>query len=154
VYTFTLSGLPNGGPSAWDQYKFEAVRFSIFPDNNAVGLVTNSTTTLVPIYCVLDYDDSTALSTIAQAQGYDNCVQLEPSQSLSRTFKPRFAVAAYAGAFTNYCNMEPHWLDSVSNGVVHYGVKLAIPPATAAQTQLQSWRIAVEVWLSFRSQLA
>lgn len=154
VYNFTAGGLPAGGPTSWDQYRFEAVRFSIYPDNNALGLTTNSTTTLVPIYCVIDYDDSTALASAAAAQGYDNCIQLEPAQSLSRVFKPRMALAAYAGAFNNYANVAPMWIDAVSSGVQHYGVKLWVNQATAAQTQLQSYRVNIEVWLSFRSQLA
>jgi hypothetical protein len=137
----------------WDQYMIEAVRFTIQPQNNAIGLVTNSTTALELLYCVIDYDDSTALSTAANAMAYSNCVVLGPGESCERTFQPRMAVAAYAGAFTSYGNVAPQWIDSASTGVQHYGIKLYVPGATAAQTLLQSWNYTVEYFIRFRKSI-
>jgi len=151
-YSFSLSNA-NVGAGFWDQYKIEAIRFVIQPQNNAIGLVTNSTTTLTPLYCVIDYDDVTNLTSAAQAQSYSNCISLGPGESLERTFEPRLAMAAYSGAFTSYANMPPQWIDAASTGVNHYGVKVFIPGVTAAQTLLQSWDVVVEYFIRFRKSI-
>jgi hypothetical protein len=150
VYYFTLtdSGISSG---PFDQYRINCVRFTIAPQNNAIGLVTNSTTALVPLYFVIDYDDATALSTEADALQYNNVVVLNPGESANRLFRPKMAVAAYTGTFTGYANMEPQWLDAASPTIQHYGVKVLIPGATAAQTLLQSWDVTIEYWIDFRN---
>jgi hypothetical protein len=153
VYNFTYGG-SNAASGNFDQYRLMAIRFSITPQNNAIGLVTNSTTVLSSLYCVIDYDDSTALTTSAQAQGYNNCILLSPGESLMRTFKPHMALAAYAGAFTNYANFEPQWIDSVSTGVQHYGVKVLVTQGMAGQTLLQSWDVIVEYCWELKNNLA
>jgi hypothetical protein len=134
----------------WDQYKIEAIRFSITPANNAIGLTTNSTTTVTPIYCVIDYDDASALASQSAAQAYANCVTLNPGESLERVFQPRLALAAYTGSFTGYANSPPMWLDAASNTVQHYGIKLWIPGVTGGQTQLQSWNVTAEAFIRMR----
>jgi hypothetical protein len=135
----------------FDQYRINAIRFNIRPQQNAIGLATNATTTVNSIYVVIDYDDANALSTLSQYQAYSNCVALAPGQSLSRTFRPHIAMAAYtASAFTAYANESNVWIDAVSTAVQHYGVKIFIPGATAAQTQLQSWDVEIEYFIEFR----
>jgi hypothetical protein len=150
---FQLSNLDNSSSfeNVWDQYRIDAIRMTCKPQNNAIGLVTNSTTTLVPLYCVIDYDNTANLTTAAAAREYDNCICLEPGESFVRTFQPRIATAAYSGSFASYANMSPQWIDCASPNVQHYGVKIFVPGATAAQTQLQSWDIVYEYWLSFKS---
>jgi hypothetical protein len=152
--TFQFS-LANAGVSIgfWDQYKIEAIRFTISPNNNAVGLVTNSTTSLVPLYNVIDYDDTTALGSDTIARAYSNCVTLAPGESCERTFQPRMALAAYSGAFTSYANVAPQWLDAASSTVQHYGVKTYIPACTVSQTLLQSWNVSIEFFVMFRKSI-
>lgn len=149
TFAFTLGAL-NTGSGFFDQYMIEAIRFTVTPQNNAVGLVTNSTTTLLPLYVVIDYDDATALASAGAATSYSNCISLAPGESCERTFQPRIALAAYGGAFTQFANAAPQWLDSNSSGVQHYGVKLWVDPAAAGQTALQSWDITVEHFIRFR----
>jgi hypothetical protein len=149
TYYASLSNF-NIGTGFWDQYRIEALRFTIAPSNNAIGLVTNTTTSLVPLYCVIDYDDASALANAAAAEAYANCVTLNPGESVERVFQPRLAMAAYTGSFTGYVNMGPQWIDAASNTVQHYGIKMYIPGATAAQTLLQSWNITVEAFVRMR----
>jgi hypothetical protein len=150
VYYFSLSasGLSTG---PFDQYRIDCIRFSVLPQNNAIGLVTNSTTSLVPLYHVIDYDDANALGSATAALAYNNCVTLSPGESLERTFRPRMALAAYSGAFSSYANVDPVWIDVVSTGVQHYGAKIFIPQATVAQTLLQTWDVVIEYWISLRN---
>jgi hypothetical protein len=139
------------GTGFFDQYRIPAIRFNVRPQQNAIGLTTNSTTTVTSIYVVIDYDDANSLSGIGAYQTYSNCVALAPGQSLSRTFRPHIAMAAYtASAFSAYANESNVWIDAVSNAVQHYGVKIYVPGVTAAQTQLQSWDVEVEYFIEFR----
>jgi hypothetical protein len=135
----------------FDQYRFVAVRVNIIPQNNAIGLVTNSTTSLVDFYSVIDYDNSTALGAPTNARQYESCMVQGPGESAMRVFQPRMAISAYSGAFTSFANSQPTWIDCASPGVLHYGMKIIIPQATAAQTQLQSWEVNVEYFVQFRS---
>jgi len=135
----------------FDQYRIDCLRITIRPQQNALGLNTNSTTTLTDFYAVIDYDNGTALTSTAAAREYDNCMILTPAESGERIFIPRMALAAYSGAFTSYANVEPQWIDTASTGVIHYGLKYFIPAVTSGQTMLQSWEINVEYYVSFRS---
>jgi len=135
----------------FDQYRFVAVRVNIIPQQNAIGLVTNSTTSLVDLYSVMDYDNATALTAATQARVYESCMIQGPGESAMRVFQPRMALAAYSGAFTSYANTQPIWIDCASPGVLHYGMKFFIPQVTAAQTLLQSWEVNVEYFIQFRS---
>lgn len=141
------------GTGFYDQYRIPCVRFNLRAQQNAIGLTTNSTTTVTSIYCVIDYDDANALTSAAAAASYSNCVVLPPGQSLSRTFRPHIAMAAYTGSFGGYANMSDIWLDSNSNTVQHYGVKLWVPGVTAAQTQLQSWDIEIEYYIELKKSI-
>jgi hypothetical protein len=147
--------LANSALSAgqWDQYKILAIRFTITPDQNAVGLFTNSTTSYTPLYCVIDYDDSSALGSLTAAEAYSNVVVLGAGESCERTFRPRMAIAAYSGAFTAFANVADLWIDAASTSVQHYGIKILIPGATAAQTLLPSWQLSTEYFFAFRKSI-
>lgn len=150
VFTLASSSIGSG---QWDQYKLLAVRITISPDQNAVGLFTNSTTSYTPLYCVIDYDDSSNLTSVGAAEAYSNCIVLGAGESCERTFRPRMAVAAYSGTFASFSNMADQWIDSASSGVQHYGIKIYIPGATAAQTLLPSWQISTEYFFAFRKSI-
>jgi hypothetical protein len=150
TYNFSLS-LAGVNSGFFDRYMIEAIRFTITPQNNAVGLL-GPTVAYTDLYCVIDYDDSTALTTLASAQGYGNCVRLSPGESLERTFAPRIAISAYNGAFGAYANQRAQWIDSVSTTVQHYGVKIFVPATgIVGQTTLQSWDVNVEYFIRFKN---
>jgi hypothetical protein len=152
AYYFSLTDLDSytAFTGLFDQYRIECVNFRMIPMQNAIGLTTNSTTTTVTPYCVVDYDDATAISTAGLARTYESCIIVPPGEECSRTFRPRMALAAYSSTFVSFGNVGPQWIDAASPSVQHYGVKLFIPAATAAQTQLQSWTIERTYWISFR----
>jgi hypothetical protein len=151
-FAFTLQAA-NVGSGFWDQYRIAAIRFVVAPQNNAIGLVTNSTTTLVPMYVVIDYDDTSSLASAADASSYSTCLMLHPGESCERVFKPRLALAAYNGTFGGYASMSDVWLDAASNTVQHYGIKTFVPGVISGQTLLQSWDISVEYFLEFRKSI-
>jgi hypothetical protein len=151
-YYFSLADLDETSAytTLFDQYRIDAVVFRILPMQNAIGLTTNSTTTTVRFYSVVDYDDANVLTSEGQARAFESCVITPPGMESSRTFQPRQAIAAYQGAFTGYANVGGLWNDCNSTGIQFFGVKTYIPQATAAQTQLQSWTIERDYYVSFR----
>jgi hypothetical protein len=151
-FAFTLQAA-NVGSGFWDQYRIAAIRFVVAPQNNAIGLVTNSTTTLVPMYVVIDYDDTSSLASAVDAASYSTCLMLHPGESCERVFKPRVALAAYNGTFGGYANVGDVWLDAASNTVQHYGIKTLVPGVISGQTLLQSWDISVEYFIEFRKSI-
>jgi len=134
----------------FDQYRIDAVTFSILPMQNAIGLSTNSTTQTVRFYSVVDYDDANTLTSEGQARAFESCVLTPPGRETTRTFQPRCALGAYQGAFSGFANVGGAWIDAASTGVQFYGVKIYIPQTVALQTQLQSWTIERTYYLSFR----
>lgn len=150
---FVLSNLDiySAVSAVWDQYRIDCIRLTIVPDQNAIPLETNSSVSLVQMYVVIDYDDGNALATANAAKKYDNCAIVEPAESLCRQFQPRAALAAYSGAFSSFGNVGGLWIDMASPSVQHYGVKIYVPQATVAQTLLQSWKVEIEYWVSYRA---
>jgi hypothetical protein len=150
--TFSLSAasITSG---QWDQYRLLAVRFTIVPDQNAIGLFTNTATSIPNLYCVIDYDDATNLTTAVQAEAYNNCIILGAGESCERIFKPRMALSAYTGAFGGFANVADQWIDAASTTVQFYGVKILVQGATAAQTLLPSWKLNTEYFFEFRKSI-
>jgi hypothetical protein len=104
--------------AVFDQYMVELIEFWLLP--------TTVATTSGEIASVLDFDDSTALTTFAQAEDYQNCLIDKATGGHYRKFKPHVAVAAYGGgAFTSYSNVECPWIDCSSLTVQQFGIKFA-----------------------------
>jgi len=151
-YYFSISDLDESSAytNLFDQYRIDCVVFRILPMQNAIGLTTNSTTTTVRLYTVVDYDDANTLTSEAQARAFESCVVVPPGHESSRTFQPRQALGAYQGTFGGYANVGGIWNDCNSPAIQHYGVKIFIQQATALQTQLQSWTIERDYYVSWR----
>ncbi len=149
--TFALSGLEgiSSLQALFDLYRICAVRVSIRPENNAIGVVDPTTTRLVEFYNVIDYNDATSPSTAAELREYDNCVVLSPGESVCREFQPRMSAVVRSAAGTDYMSVEPKWLNTGSDDVLHYGMKYFVPTAFGGQVMLQSWLIDVEYWVEF-----
>jgi len=57
---------------------------------------------------------------------YENAETKRGFEKQVRVFRPRIAMAAYSGSvFTSFANMTNVWLDTASNSVQHYGLKVA-----------------------------
>jgi len=89
---------------------------------------------LPALITAIDTTDANTL-TYAKLLDYDTAQFNSPGAFFSRTWNPRAALAAFAGAFTSYA-VAPStlWYDTQSPGVQFYGLKAAIPVASVAQT--------------------
>lgn len=146
TYYFSLNQTQIGS-GFFDLYKIDAIRFSVVPQQNAVGLVAGLG--LVDLYCVIDYDDATTLS---NANTYNNVIKLGPGESLQRTFKPKAAQALYTGSFNGFAQMGNNWIDAASTTVQHYGIKILVPSTgVVGQTTFQVWDVTSEYFISFKN---
>lgn len=106
----------------FDQYRIVEVEVSFFPRIQTVdGQIVNAGL----FHSVVDYDDSASLTSVASALDYTNCLVTPGNKMHRRTFVPHVALAAYAGAFTSYANVDRQWIDCSSSTVQHYGIKTA-----------------------------
>jgi hypothetical protein len=158
---FSLANFANYATIAavFDQYRIREITVEFVPQMVTSFIGAASVTTLVPtnVYnhnilttCV-DTDDSTAPVTETVVLGHESAVCHGPfMKTYKRTFKPAISVSAYQGAFTGYANMQDQWLDSVSTGVQHYGVKYSITHGTTAPTGTVFFTLIAHALVDFR----
>lgn len=151
-FTFgDLDGVTSLG-SLFDQYRLDAVTLHIVPDQNALQVPTQSSTSFNPLYVVIDYDDSTNPTSAAYCRQYNNCIELMPGESLSRTIAPVVELATViSGTATNSTQVRPQWQDCAITTLSHRGIKIWCPAATASQTLLQTWTVYAEYFVSMRN---
>jgi hypothetical protein len=148
AYNFALSQVTDSTQllTVFDQYRVNAIEIFLRP------VAMPITATVQPIgvmYTVIDYDDSTPLTTAVYMLAYDNCIATSTVESQRRCFKPRVANALYGGStFTSYGNERAPWIDSTSYTVPHYGLKAGVDQGNS--TQLQTWSLVANVELEFR----
>jgi len=152
VITFALNGLVGAGTltTLFDFYRIDAIRMTIRPNNNAIGMVDPLLNTLVPLYWVIDYTDALSLASAGAATEYDNCMIISPGESAERTFRPLYSLVAKSAAGTDYISKSGDWLDTSSDDILHYGCKLYIPAGAAAQTLLQAWTVEIAYFITLR----
>lgn len=121
THNFVLTTITSSADlvNMYDQYCVKELEVSFYPRNNAVDVPANNAGIFAT---VIDYDDSTNLTSIGLAASYQTAMIRPGYESQRRTFAPRIAVGAYAGAFTSFAN-QVSWIDSASTGVQHYGIK-------------------------------
>jgi hypothetical protein len=131
--------------TVFDQYRIMGVEHKLVPMTTSP---TPASQTSGMYATVIDYDDSVALASMAAAYSYADAVVCPTYKEQRRAYVPRMAVAAYAGAFTSYANLAPQWLDVVSNGILHYGIKIAVDGGAAGDV---TWNLVTRTLFEFRS---
>jgi len=131
AYSFQLSDLPSSTEftNLFDQYRIRKVTVtaSISRKNTpaVVAALHAATVPITPLLLdVVDYDDASALN-LAGIEQYENLriTAFDGSRTVTRSFKPHIAAAAYSGTFVSYANLTDQWIDCNSPAVQHYGWK-------------------------------
>jgi len=125
--------------AVFDQYKITKLQVWIVPQTTGPTLGETAS--------VIDYDDTTALTTFAQALDYQNCLVGKSNEGHYRSFRPHVAVAGYTGSFGGYTNVKSPWIDCTSGTVLHYGVKVASTVASGAN----AYDLVTRYHISFRN---
>jgi hypothetical protein len=149
-----LDELPAFGDftNLFDQYRFTHVTVRGFPRINTNNLtVASSVTTLTcsPIVVTFDPDDSTTPASMDELLEYPTCKVYWGFQKWSYHLKPRAAIAAYGGAFTQFADFD-QWIDCASDDVEWYALKVYSAGDGASQTTHQVWDFFYEVECEFR----
>lgn len=123
---------------------------SVKPQNPAINVVDPASIKLVNMYWVIDYNDAVPPAVASDMTVYENCMILSPGESGQRTFKPKAKVVVDSAAGTDYMSVEPGWMPTTSDDVLHYGAKLLAPVVNGAQTVLQTWTVTIEYYIAFK----
>jgi len=153
--SFSLNNTNNVSNFAaiFDQYRIDAIQVSINPgwtDNN----LTTVTDYYPRLYTVIDYDDSSSPTSLAQLTAYDSCIITPPGRGVERTFRPKIQagiVNVVGGTTQGGLALASPWLDMAITSVPHFGIKLAIEAGTVGQTRLQVFVVDAVIYYSFRS---
>jgi hypothetical protein len=150
AYSYTVSALDNatGFSSVFDQYRVDRIQVSFRPMNVATPLVNSATSGFIAplIYAVIDYDDASAPTAVAQLRDYQNCSS-HLYDSFTLDFKPHANV--YLGSSVGSGNVTSPWIDWASINVPHYGVKIGIAAGTAGFEQ--QWTVSIVMYLTMRN---
>jgi len=136
--------------SLFDQYRIDWIEATFRPAFTANPLGVASSIYIPSLFTAVDFDDAVTPTSIAQLEDYANCTT-STYETVVRRWKPHAAIAAYAGAFTSYGNVESPWIDASSTAVQHYGLKTAITSGATGQTALQSWVATYRIMCSWRN---
>jgi hypothetical protein len=121
AYNFQFGNLPDYSyyQAVFDQFRVAQIEFTFLPQYN-----TNNSGTSSPgqFLTVIDYDDSTTLTSWGQGCSYDNAVITQATNAQRRTLNPKIAIAAYTGSFSGYA-LGAQWVDVKSTSAIWYGLK-------------------------------
>lgn len=146
TYAPVLSGVPLASSltAVFDQYRIPTIEVWYVP-RTAYG--TGPTVNYGMVTTVVDYDDSSALTSTTQALAYSNACTTSGNQGHYRKFTPHVAVAAYSGVFTSFANETAPWIDVASSSVIHFGWKAA----HTATDQAYVWDLVTRYVIEFRN---
>lgn len=156
---FTLSDLPQATTytSLFDAYRINKVVVKFIPVLSNYNQPGNTAGNLAAepqwLSTVIDYDDSTVLTTEGALLEYETMKQTQPSRKHVRTLVPAVAMSAYktSGTTIGFAQKRKMWLDSAYTDIEHYGVKGLIngPATMAAQVQC-AWKVYITAYVSFK----
>lgn len=130
---FTLASLPNYQEftNLFDSYRINGVSVLILFDHNSSDVGPSGTNIIPNLTHVIDYDDANVLTAESQYLEYEKYKINRLDKPVKFYIpKPRFAIAAYSGAFTSYAT-KTGWVDCASPSVEHYGYKMLIDGSMA-----------------------
>jgi hypothetical protein len=133
----------------FDQYKLEMVELWIIP-RHPNPESASATANYGLLYSVVDYDDSTTLTSSTLYEQYENCAVCSTINGQYRKYIPHMAIASYGGAFTQYANVPFDWIDCSSTGTIGYGVKLGVSTCDVAG-DANVFDLVYRVHVSFRN---
>jgi hypothetical protein len=154
---FQLNDIPQAATftSLFDQYRIDKITVVFTPNLAITGIFSAANALLLTppqLWYAIDYDNASVIAPLTSLMEYEGVrmVQAQDGKPITITFKPRAALAAYAGAFTSYANVGNMWIDCANTTVQHYGVKWGIPCPVSTSFVPTSWSANVEYTISFR----
>jgi hypothetical protein len=135
--------IDNNISAVFDQYRIVQIESWLIPRQSTADTSTASPGMMIS--CV-DIDDSNTPTTYAALTHYQSAVESPGIHGHYHRWTPHVAVAAYSGVFTSFANEASPWIDVASDGVQHYGMKVA----SAVGTQANVYDLVVRAVFDFR----
>lgn len=140
---FELDNLPGytDFTTLFDQYRFTRVDFKLIPrvNVNTFAVVAVTTTAVMPVISVwFDPDDSTDPLLVGESLEVENVIHSSGYHIIEGHFKPKAAIGAYGGAFTQFAEFDG-WVDCTSDDTQWYGLKAWVGAGGGSQTTFQTW---------------
>jgi hypothetical protein len=148
-YSFNLSQHPQqtSWSSLFDQWSIPQVSISF-----QSTLPPGSTTGPCLFHTALDFDNTTAINTVAAIEDFSSCnsVAMQPSTRFVRSVKPSCRGASVSGGSqVSAIMMGPQWIDSALPGVNFYGIR-SIASSAGASYGID---VTITIWYCFRNQI-
>jgi len=155
---FTLADLPqvSSFTALFDTYKINKVVVKLIPFGYPTGYInTASNLSAQPqwLSTVIDYDDSTVLTSEGSLLEYETFKQTRPGAEHVRVLVPAISVEAYktSGTTIGYSQKRKQWLDAAYTDVEHYGIKgLINGPQTMADQIQTGFKVYCTAYVTFK----
>lgn len=151
---FRLTDLPNVSEfvNLFDSYKITKIDVIIKPTWTETTQPLTNTASIIPrIVTAIDYNDSTAPSTMNELREYGTCKITDGFKAHRRTIYPKIRGNAYESAGgVGYLTMKPQYIDTDDSTVVHYGLKIYMETGGVSNAGQTPWAARVECVYHFQ----
>lgn len=128
---FKASSVPDFAnySACFDEYRIEGIKIKFIPQQNVSmvidpGTLGSQLTSLLPLFATcIDVNDSATPGSVNTVLGKDTGKVHSTNSVITRKFVPFVSKAVYQSGFTGYGPEMNSWVDTVSTGVNHYGLK-------------------------------
>lgn len=149
AYNFSLGDVPNYTEftALYDYYKINAVKVTLLPQmtqNVSLGDVNNAWASK-RLFSAIDYNDSSAVTTIDEIRQYQTCKFTPILKRHTRYFKPR--INDSGSVFTP----GRPWLLCSSPNTNYFGIKLAGETMNSSGVANMEYTVEVMFYLSFKN---
>jgi len=152
--TFALSNMPSFSDftALFDAFRIIQATVSFMPYQTVCNSVASFPGYL---HSVIDYDDSTPLSSVTQAEQYDTYKKNSLLTSFTRVLHPAVSSAEYLTITTTGYSVANRgfkgpWIDSVSNAIPYFGIKM-ISDQSQPTSAILATNVSVRLVIEFRS---
>lgn len=145
AYNFSLADVPNSAEftALYDMYKINGIQITFIPQmtqNISVGTVNNVFASL-RFFSAIDYNDSTAVSSIDAIREYQTCKYTSVLRTHKRYIpKPKMLDGSNSTSLVN-------WVATSSPATNYYGLKIAIETTGNPMT----FAVEAKYYLSFKN---
>lgn len=156
VLNFRLEDIPSYTEftNLFDCFRIKRIKVMFIPTSNvtlspdtAANDVFKSTEYANRLFTVLDFNDSTAPTSIDTLRQYDTC-RMTPNNIIhKRYFKPKYSAEVNLGSYQS----SDHWLETATSAdVVHLGIKYGITHQTLTVSN-EVYKIETVFYMQFKN---
>lgn len=148
-YYFDLSQVPNNNEftDLYDQYKINAVKITFLPSqtmSNSLSSVNNAQG-YVRFFSAIDYNDSSAPTSIDELRQYQSCKYTTVYRKHTRYIRPKVTDRG-----STYTPGNP-WINTTAPTQQYFGLKVAVEPIDSTGVTSMIFTVEVKFYMSFKN---